>query len=639
MNALTLPPRVDALADRKWLAKGALTVAALGVVYGDIGTSPLYALKECLNPAHGVPLTPGAVLGILSMIFWSLMVVVTLKYVVFILRADYDGEGGILALQALARHAAGGPAARPWVIGGIGALGLLGAATFYGDSLITPAISVLSAVEGLEVATPWFKQYVIPITLGILIALYLVQKFGTGAVGRVFGPVMVIWFVTLGGLGIVQILKVPAVLQALDPSWSIGFFESHPAQSIAVLGSVFLAVTGGEALYADMGHFGAASIRRAWFFVALPALVLNYFGQGALVLHDPAAIDNPFYRMVPDWGVLPMVVLASVATIIASQAVISGAYSITAQAMRMGYLPRLKLVQTSSEAMGQIYLPVVNWLSLAGVIALVVGFGSSSALSSAYGIAVSVTMVTTTILAIVVALRLWRWPLWGVAAGGGLLLAVDMLFLAANSRKIADGGWLPLLVAAVVLIVFTTWARGRTAIARAALADRVDLESFVDALAAHPPHRVKGTAVFLSSAADAVPHALLHNLKHNQVLHEHVIVLQVEACDTPRVSAAERIQAEQLPLGFWRVTARHGFMEASDVPEFIRIFSYHKAVPAETMKLSYFTSRESVGSGRIPGMGWLARGLFRWLHRNAGRPSDYFNLPDNRVVELGRRAA
>jgi KUP system potassium uptake protein len=366
--------------------------------------------------------------------------------------------------------------------------------------------------------------------------------------------------------------------------------------------------------------------------------VLNYFGQGALVLQDPTAIDNPFYRMVPDWAVLPMVVLASVATIIASQAVISGAFSITAQAMRMGYLPRLKLLQTSGEAMGQIYLPAVNWLSLAGVIVLVTGFGSASALSSAYGIAVSVTMVTTTLLAIVVALRLWRWPLPWVAAGAGVLLAVDLLFLVANTRKITDGGWLPLLVAAIVLLVFTTWARGRAAIRRAAMADRVDLQAFIGSLAAHPPHRVKGTAVFLSSAPDAVPHALLHNLKHNQVLHEHVIVLQVEACDTPRASAAERIQAEPLPLGFWRVTARHGFMEASDVPEFIRIFSYQKAVPAETMKLSYFTSRESVGHERIAGMGWFTQGLFRWLHRNAGRPSDYFYLPADRVVELGRRA-
>jgi KUP system potassium uptake protein len=639
MNALTLPPHAGAADDPKSLAKGALTIAALGVVYGDIGTSPLYALKECFNPAHGVPLTHASVLGILSMIFWSLMIVVTLKYVVFILRADYDGEGGILALQALAKHAAGGAAAGPLVIGSIGALGLVGAAMFYGDSLITPAISVLSAVEGLEVATPLFKQFVIPITLGILIGLYLVQKFGTGTVGKVFGPVMVVWFVTLGGLGIVHIVHVPAVLYALNPTRALDFFEAHPAQSMAVLGSVFLAVTGGEALYADMGHFGATAIRRAWFFVALPGLVLNYFGQGALVLQDPTAIDNPFYRMVADWAVLPMVVLASTATVIASQAVISGAFSLTAQAMRMGYLPRLRIVQTSGEAMGQIYLPVVNWVSLGGVILLVVGFGSATALSSAYGIAVSVTMVTTTLLAIVVALRLWRWPLLWVALIGGIFLAVDLLFLTANSRKIADGGWLPLLVAALVLLVFTTWARGRAAISRAAMADRVDLQAFIDALQASPPHRVSGTAVFLSSAPDAVPHALLHNLKHNQVLHEHVIVLQVQACDTPRVSAADRIHAEQLPLGFWRVTARHGFMEASDVPEFIRIFSYQKAVPAETMKVSYFTSRESVGTGRIAGMSWWTQGLFRWLHRNAGRASDYFHLPGNRVVEFGRRAA
>ncbi|MEP6791400.1 MAG: potassium transporter Kup, partial [Ramlibacter sp.] len=609
-----------------------------GVVYGDIGTSPLYALKECLSPAHGVVLSPASVLGLLSLVFWALMIVVTLKYVLFVLRADHDGEGGILALQALAKHAVGGLSASRWVIALLGALGLTGAAMFYGDSLITPAISVLSAVEGLNVATPLFDKYVIPLTVAILIGLFMMQRHGTGVVGRVFGPVMLLWFGALAWLGLQQIARSPEVLRAVNPAWAAGFLLDHPGQSLAVLGAVFLAVTGGEALYADMGHFGAGAIRRAWFLVALPALVLNYFGQGALVLQDATAIDNPFFRMVPSWGVIPMVVLASAATVIASQAVISGAFSLTTQAVRMGYLPRLRVVQTSGDAMGQVYLPAVNWLLMAGVVLLVLGFRSSSAMSAAYGIAVSVTMVSTTMLATVVALRLWRWNPWLVAVGAGFLLAVDLMFVAANSLKIAEGGWLPLVVAAIVLVVFTTWARGRRLSRQAALAGRIELVPFVQSLAAHPPHRVRGTAVFLTSEGGAVPHALLHNLKHNQVLHERVVVLQVQATDTPRVEPADRLQARELGAGFWQVTARHGFMERPDVPEFMKLLSYQKGVAAELMLTSYFTSRESVGTGRLPGLGRARLALFTWLHRNAGRASDYFGLPSNRVVELGRRA-
>ncbi len=639
MNALTLEPGSPTPALRP-SAQASLMLAALGVVYGDIGTSPLYALKECLSPAHGVVLTPDAVLGLLSLVFWALMAVVTLKYVVFVLRADHDGEGGILALQALARHAVGGAAARPWLLGLITVLGLLGAAMFYGDILITPAISVLSAVEGLEVVTPVFRPYVLPLTVAILVGLFLVQRQGTGAVGRMFGPVMLLWFATLGVLGVQQIAQAPQVLAALDPGWGLRFLASHPGQSLAVLGAVFLAVTGGEALYADMGHFGAQAIRRAWLLVALPGLVLNYFGQGALVLADPSAIDNPFFRLVPGWAVLPMVVLAAAATVIASQAVISGAFSMTTQAMRMGYLPRLRIVQTSGEAMGQVYLPGLNWLMMGGVLLLVLGFKSSSALSAAYGIAVSLTMVTTTVLAALVAWRLWRWNRWLVLAGAGALLAVDMLFVVANSLKIAEGGWLPLVVAALVLLVFTTWARGRRLSRAAAEAWQLPLRPFVQALAdGGLPHRVRGTAVFLTAQPEAVPHALLHNLKHNQVLHQHVVVLTVLACDTPRADASERIQAEDLGHGFWCVTARHGFMERPDVPELMKVLSYQKGIPAEAMLTSYFTSRESVGEARITGLARWQQALFAWLHRNAGRASDYFNLPANRVVELGRRPA
>jgi KUP system potassium uptake protein len=618
--------------------RGALALAALGVVYGDIGTSPLYALRECLNPAHGVPLTPSTVLGLLSLIFWALTLVVTVKYIVFVLRADHDGEGGIMALQALARHAVAATDTRGWMLRLVAAMGLTGAAMFYGDSLITPAISVLSAVEGLNVATPVFEPYVIPLTIAILLALFVVQKFGTGAVGKVFGPVMILWFVTLGWLGVQHIADDPRVLQALNPWWAGSFLASHPSQSLAVLGSVFLAVTGGEALYADMGHFGARAIRQAWFFVALPALVLNYFGQGALVLRDPAAIDNPFYRMVPAWGVVPMVVLASVATIIASQVVISGAFSLTAQAMRMGYLPRLRIVQTSGQAMGQIYLPMVNWLLMLGVVALVLGFRSSSALSSAYGIAVSVTMLTTTVLAGLVARRQWGWNRWLVGAGVLVFLGTDTLFLFANSLKIADGGWLPLLVAVMVLGLFTTWSRGRKAVHEMAASEQVELEPFVQGLLRDPPHRVQGTAVFLTPEPQFVPHALLHNLKHNQVLHARVIIVRVEATDSPRVDARHRIDARELGADFWVVTARHGFMEAPDVPEFMKLLTYQKGIGTESMSTSYFVSRQTVTTGRLGQMTRARQAIFSWLHRNANRASDYFCLPQNRVVEFGRRA-
>ena len=617
--------------------RAGLALAALGVVYGDIGTSPLYALKECFNPEHGVPLTQASVLGILSLVFWALMLVVTIKYVLFVLRADHDGEGGIMALQALARHAVGGARAHPALLLLITVLGLTGTAMFYGDSVITPAISVLSAVEGLEVATPVFKPYVIPLTLVILIGLFAVQRFGTGLVGKVFGPVMVLWFGLLALLGVQQIARHPEVLMAINPAYALAFLSEHRTHALAVLGSVFLAVTGGEALYADMGHFGAKAIRLAWFFVALPGLVLNYFGQGALVLAEPAAIDNPFFRMVPAWGVVPMVVLAAAATVIASQAVISGAFSLTAQAMRMGYLPRLRIVQTSGDAMGQIYLPAINWILMGAVLLLVLGFKSSSALSSAYGIAVSVTMVTTTLLAAIVARRLWRWNLGLIVLGVGALLMVDATFFVANSLKIADGGWLPLLIAVLVLGVFTTWAKGRRLNREAAAADQMELEPFLEALSYSPPHRVHGTAVFLTSQTGAVPHALLHNLKHNQVLHETVVLLAVQSCDTPRVEPGERIEAHDLGHGFWRVTARHGFMERPDVPEFMKLLSYQKAVSAESMSTSYFTSRESLGTMRVRGLNRLQEIVFGWLHRNAGRASDYFELPGNRVVEMGRR--
>lgn len=631
------PARAQAPA-RGLAARSALTVAALGVVFGDIGTSPLYAFKECLNPEHGVALDRAAVLGLLSLVLWGLMLVVTLKYVVFVLRADHDGEGGILALQGLAAQALERGGARPWAWRAVAGLGLLGAAMFYGDSLITPAISVLSAVEGLEVATPVFKPYVVPITLLVLIGLFFVQRWGTESVGRVFGPVMLLWFGVLAVSGLLQIAQNPEVLQSVDPRWAVRFLATHPAQSLAVLGAVFLAFTGGEALYADMGHFGATPIRLAWLFVALPSLVLNYFGQGALVLADPATVDNPFFRLFPAWATLPVVGLAACATVIASQAVISGAFSMTAQAIRMGYLPRMRIVQTSGAAIGQIYLPTMNWLLMAGVLLLVLAFRSSSALSAAYGIAVSLTMLTTTLLAGVVALRLWRWNPLAVGLGVGCFALVDITFIVANTLKIADGGWLTLAVAALVLFIFTTWARGRRAAEQVAAQERMPLAPFVEALAHGMPHRVRGTAVFLTADADSVPHALLHNLKHNQVLHERVVVLAVRTRPVPRVPPEGRLQASELGHGVWCVTASHGFMERPDVPETLRLLAYQKGLPIESMSTSYFTSRASLGAGRLAGLGPVRQAVFGSLQRNAARASDYFQLPDNRLIEIGRRA-
>ncbi|MBO9512667.1 MAG: potassium transporter Kup [Variovorax sp.] len=612
-------------------------LSALGVVFGDIGTSPLYAFKETINPEHGIGLSPEVVLGLLSLIVWGLIFVVTLKYVVFVLRADNDGEGGILSLQALARQALGNmKAARPWWAA-VGVLGLIGGAMFYGDSLITPAISVLSAVEGLEVQAPALQPAVLPVTVTILVALFWIQRRGTHVVGRIFGPVMLLWFVVLALGGLAQIAREPQVVQALDPRHALRFLFTHRYQALPVLGAVFLAFTGGEALYADMGHFGARPIRLAWLFIALPALVLNYFGQGALVLADPAAADNPFFRLYPPWSVMPMIVLAALATVIASQAVISGAFSITAQAMRLGYLPRMRIVQTSGEAIGQIYVPTVNWLLMTGVILIVLGFRSSSALSAAYGIAVSVTMVTTTLLAGIVAFGLWKWNRTAIVVGVAAFAAVDLGFVAANSFKVLEGGWLTLGVAAVVMVIFTTWSKGRELGLAVAAAERLPLDSFIESLALHMPHRVRGTAVFPNADVESAPFALLHNLKHNQVLHDRVVVVKVESCDTPRVDARQRIEAHECGHGIWTMVARHGFMERPDLPEYMRIFAYQNALAVEAMTTSYFVTRASVSPGHMPRMNPLRQALFAWLQRNAGRASDYFQLPDNRVVEMGQR--
>ncbi len=624
-------------------SRAALTIAALGVVYGDIGTSPLYALKESFNPAHGVVLNTASVLGILSLIVWTLTLVVTLKYIVLVLRAEYAGEGGILALQALARRALandskGGkaPPMQRALMGGVLFVGLLGATMFYGDAFITPAISVLSAIEGIEVATPTFKPYVVPITLAIIVALFSVQRFGTAKVGRLFGPVMIVWFSVLGFLGIVQIAAQPQVLQAANPLWAAQYVLQNPGISFAVLGSVFLAVTGAEALYADMGHFGVKSVRRAWLFFAMPGLLLNYFGQGALLLADPSALENPFFRMVPAWAVIPMVVLAAMATVIASQATISGAYSMTVQAISLGYLPRMKTVQTSGDARGQVYMPGINWAMLVGVLLLVVGFGSSSNLSAAYGIAISVTMLCTTLLITVVALRLWHWPAWLVIPVTALMLVIDSVFVLSNGAKILQGGWLSISIALVLMVVMGTWARAVRMRERNLHQSGLTLQDFVPSLLAHAPHRVQGTAVFLTSSPDLVPHALLHNLKHNQVLHERVIVLHMVASDLPRVAPGQRLQVVTLASNFWVVSAYSGFMERPSVHDAIKLFGYQNGIDVTDMSTTYFLSRSSAPKRGLQGFWPGQRMLFSLMQRNANRAADFYQLPDNRTVEFGR---
>jgi KUP system potassium uptake protein len=621
----------------------ALTLAALGVVYGDIGTSPLYALKESFNPAHGVVLNTASVLGILSLIVWTLTLVVTLKYVTLVLRAEYAGEGGILALQALARRALGAdsadgrtPTVQRALMGGVLFVGLLGATMFYGDALITPAISVLSAIEGIEVATPTFKPYVVPITLAIIVALFSVQRFGTAKVGRLFGPVMIVWFSVLGFLGVLHISAQPQILQALNPLWAAQYVVQNPGISFAVLGSVFLAVTGAEALYADMGHFGVKSVRRAWLFFAMPGLLLNYFGQGALLLADPTALENPFFRMVPAWAVIPMVVLAAMATVIASQATISGAYSMTVQAISLGYLPRMKTVQTSGDARGQVYMPGINWAMLAGVLLLVVGFGSSSNLSAAYGIAISVTMLCTTLLITVVALRLWRWPAWLVIPVTALMLVIDSVFVLSNGAKILQGGWLSISIALVLMVVMGTWARAVRMREHNLVQSSLTLQDFVPSLLAHAPHRVQGTAVFLTSSPNLVPHALLHNLKHNQVLHERVIVLHMVANDLPRVAPAQRLQVSSLAPNFWVVCAHSGFMERPSVHDAVKLFGYQNGIDVTDMNTTYFLSRSSTPKRGLQGFWPGQRMLFSLMQRNANRAADFYQLPDNRTVEFGR---
>jgi KUP system potassium uptake protein len=612
-----------------------LTLLALGVVFGDIGTSPLYAVKETFSPEHGIALTEGNILGGVSTIFWALMLVVSLKYVVLIMRADNRGEGGIMALIALAQQAIrDNPGWRiPLLL-----IGIFGASLFYGDAVLTPAISVLSAVEGLEVGTGAFKPYVVPIAVGVLLALFAFQAKGTAAVGRLFGPVTLLWFLAIGAAGLYGIAREPAILRALNPYYALHFLTSHGAASFVVLGSVVLAVTGAEALYADMGHFGKGAVRIAWFGLVAPALVLNYFGQGALLLSAPSAVVNPFYLLLPGWALYPMVVLATAATVIASQAVISGAYSLTKQAVQLGFLPRMTILHTSAREMGQVYIPAVNWALCGVVLAAVIGFGTSSRLAGAYGVAVTATMLVDTLLTFFVIRFMWRYPLWLCLFATGFFAVIDLAFFSSTLLKIADGGWFPLVIGAGIYAVMATWRRGREMLFEQLNAQSVPLQPFLESLFREPPARVPGTAIFLTATPDATPHALLHNLSHNKVLHERVVFLTVQIRDVPWVSFEDRVVCERLGNGCWRVRVRFGFMNRTDVHAALQLCAPQGLV-FEPMETSFFVSRQKIvpNEGRGVGMALWRDRLFATMARNAGDVTDYFNIPDNRVIELGTR--
>ncbi len=611
---------------------GALMLGAIGVVFGDIGTSPLYTVKEAFSPHYGLTPDHVTVLGILSLVFWSLVLVITVKYVAVIMRADNGGEGGIMALTALAQSTL--PAgSKPLYL--VGILGVFGASLFFGDGVLTPAISVLSAVEGLEVATPTLQAWVLPVTIAVLIVLFSTQRFGTHAVGRAFGPIVVLWFIALASIGVHNIAGNASVLHALNPWWALRFFMDHGGHGIFILGAVVLAVTGGETLYADMGHFGRRPIQYAWNFLVLPALTINYFGQGALLLTNPAAVANPFYLGVPGWALYPMVGLATAATVIASQAVISGAYSATQQAIQLGYLPRMAIRHTSQATIGQIYIPSINWMLMLAVIATVVGFGSSTALATAYGVSVTGTMLITSILLIVTVRKRRLLPksiFWPLAC---VFIAVDVAFLFANLVKFMDGAWFPIALGLAVFTLLRTWGRGRTLLRAEILKQGIELDTFLPGLMLAPPARVPGTAVFLTAQQGIVPKALLHNLKHNKVLHERNVLMTVETTATPHVSSESRLQIDTIGNEFYRAVIRYGFMETPDVPLALMASSDHNGLCFDPMETTYFASRESIVATAHRGMPIWRDHLFGFMHRNATPATDFFRIPSTRLVELG----
>ncbi len=606
-----------------------LVLGAIGVVYGDIGTSPLYAIQATFSGAHPLPVIEANILGVLSMMFWTIMLLVSFKYVTIILRADNNGEGGSLALLALVSELTTQYPKIKWFVT---ALGVFAAALFFGDGMITPAISVLSAVEGLDLVSHQFKSYILPITVLILTGLFFIQKRGTGTVGMAFGPIMIIWFVCLAVFGIISIAQSPQVLLALNPVYAFRFLTADPWVSFLALGAIVLVITGGEALYADMGHFGKFPIRLAWFSFVLPALVLNYFGQGALLLHDPQAIQNPFYLLAPAWTLVPMVFLATAATVIASQAVISGAFSVAHQSVQMGFLPRMEIRQTSHQTQGQIYVPFTNWILYLAVVFLVFAFQSSTNLAAAYGIAVTGTMTITTLLIAFVIVLLWRWPLLVAIPVIAVLLIVDMTYFAANALKIPQGGWFPIGVAAISFTVLTTWKRGRELLFAEIARQSVPMKAILESIGDMP--RVSGTAVFLTPPSEGAPSALLHNLKHNHVLHERNILLTVVVEDKPYVTKGNRFLIKDLGKNFYRVKLFYGFMQTPDIPLALELCSIQR-LPFDMMDTSFFISRALIVPGPKPGLAKWRERLFLALSKNAMNAADFFKIPANRVIEMG----
>ena len=606
-----------------------LMLGAIGVVYGDIGTSPLYAFKECFSGTHPLPADAEHVLGVLSLVFWSVTIVVSFKYTMLMMRADHLGQGGSLALLALVEVIT----RKTWLAPVVTVLGIFAAALFYGDSMITPAISVLSAVEGLEVALPGVERFIIPITVAILVFLFMIQASGTARIARFFAPVMVVWFIVLAVIGAVNIAQAPGVVAALNPIYAVRFFVNDGMYAFLALGSVVLALTGAEALYADMSHFGCKPIRRSWFMFVGPSLIINYFGQGALLLNNPAAAANPFFEMAPQWGALPMVGLAACATVIASQAVISGAFSVTRQAMQLGFLPRMSTIHTSATEEGQIYIPFVNWTLMVSVLVLVLGFQSSTKLAAAYGVAVTGTMMIDTLLLAFVIFMLWRWSLWQGILVVSVLLLVDLAFFAANITKIANGGWFPLAIGVAAFIFLVTWKKGRALLAARLHEEAMPVETFLNSLGKSVT-RVAGTAIFMTGGADGVPHALLHNMKHNKVLHERVIFLTVVTDGIPHVDASARIMLQHLGRRFYRVILRFGYLDDTDVPAALKL-AQPLGLELNEMDTSYFLGRETLIPSARPGMAVWREGLFAWMSRSATSAMVFFKLPVNRVVELG----
>jgi KUP system potassium uptake protein len=609
-----------------------LSLAALGIVYGDIGTSPIYAIRESLSPTHQVAASPENVLGVLSLIVWTLVVIISIKYQLFVLRAHNRGEGGILSLTSLVTpvgvHRGGGR--RILIL-----LGLFGAALLYGESMLTPSVSVLSAVEGLSLITPVLSPYVIPITIALLVLLFTLQSRGTAGVGKLFGPITLLWFFVLAGLGLWRLSSHPEVLRAVNPVHAVHFFTINGYRSVLVMGSVFLAVTGGETLYADLGHFGPRPIRLTWFTIVMPSLMLNYFGQGALILGDPAAAENPFFLMAPRWGLVPLVLLTTVATIIASQAVISGAFSLTRQAVQLGYIPRVDIEHTSEREMGQIYVPSVNWALMLACIALVVGFGSSSRLAAAYGVAVTTTMVVTTLLFQVVARERWKWPLWWVVPLCGFFLVVELSFWGANLLKVLHGGWFPLLIAAIAFTVMTTWKTGRQILSQRLATSSIPVEFFMADLEDSPPRRMPGTAVFMFGNPDGTPPALLHVLQHFRTLHEQVVLLVVETAEVPHVPRTQRLSTEELGDGFFRIILRYGYMEDPHVPRDLEGVTVGD-LDLDPENTTFFLGRETlIATRQRVGMALWRDRLFAFLARNARNATSFFHLPPDRVAELG----